>query len=414
MSTSSKHVVVVGAGHSGGKVVYNLRDLGFDGKITLIGDEPHHPYERPPLSKEILLGKMEIPALTLGPKEFWDDKSAYDRIYARVTSVNEGMRALTLDNGDVVEFDTLVLAAGGRARSLPGFDKPQVRVLRTIADGEQIKADLAPGKRLVVIGAGVIGMEVAASARKAGVEVTVVSDHPLIMARCLPAIASEWLAGLHKANGVNLRTGMAVNGLQDGTDGTAPVQVLTTNADGAEEVFPADFVLVSIGLDFKQPYMAGTGVNADFGIPVDAFCRVEGFPWVYATGDLAITPNPYTGTTMRLETWRNAENQARAIAEYITGQSDKPYAELPWMWSDQYDRNIQVVGVPSDKDDVIVRNALGDGAGCLLFVRNGAITGGVLVDSGRDRRFLEQLVTSGKTFERAELEDGSKRLKDLV
>jgi 3-phenylpropionate/trans-cinnamate dioxygenase ferredoxin reductase subunit len=415
MSTSTQHVVVVGAGHSGGKVVYHLRDQGFEGNITLIGDEIHHPYERPALSKDFLLGNTTIPSLTLGPAEFWDNPASYQRVHARVTSIDASMRALTLDNGQHISFDHLVLATGGRARNLPlpGFDHPQVRVLRTIADAESLKSELEKAKRLVIIGAGVIGMEVAASATKFGVDVTVLEGGTHIMARCLPLPASEWLASVHTAHGVHIETGVKVQSVQHAEDGT-DLAVVTSNAAGEEQRFAADIILVSVGLDFRCDYLASVGLSNEQGIVVNAHSQLPDYPWVYASGDVAITPNPYLPAPMRLETWRNAENQALAIAKHITGTSTEPYVELPWMWSDHYGRNIQVVGVPNAEDDIIVRQALGDGPGSLIFMRGDVITGGLLLDSGRDRRALEQLVASRENVDRAAVADPAIRLKDLL
>lgn len=409
----SRHVAIVGAGHAGGRVVQHLRDLGYDGRISLIGDEPVPPYERPALSKELLLGKLSASELTLDPAEFWKQDDKFDRIVANVTRVHSGARALTLDDGRELSFDTLVIASGGRPRRLPipGANLPGVWVLRTIPDALAIRELLKSGASVVVIGAGVIGMEVAASAASIGASVEVLEAGDRVLARCLPEAASAWLRGLHERHGVTIRTGAKVQSIAPAAE-IGTLQVAFERDDGVRDTLRADMVLMAVGIDCTPTFLEGSGVEYGNGVRVDSHCRVPGVPWVYAVGDVAEVADAATGAYVRQETWRNAENQARAVAEYIQAGRTEPYVEIPWMWTDQYGRNIQVVGMPCPGDEVVVRQELGDGPGCLVWFRNGCVAGGVLVDSGRERKALEALVARRAAPTRESVVS-ARRLKDL-
>ena len=410
------HIVVLGAGHAGGRVVQNLRELGYLGKITLIGDESHAPYERPALSKEILLDVQEIHSLTLGPDEFWNQADACDRIIARVERVHAGARALTLDNGQTLEFDSLVIATGGKARTLglPGTALPGVHTLRTIDDSLALKQAFGAGRRLVVIGAGVIGMEVASSAIASGMQVTVLENSGRVVSRCLPAAASFWLEQEHRRHGVALDMQVKVLGIEASNE-DSPLLVRASDAEHAEQVYPADLVLLAVGIDCELGYLEGSGIPVDNGVVVDEFCRVPGMPWVYAAGDVAKTPNRFMQGSFRQETWRNAEHQARAVAEFLLINRVEPYIELPWMWTDQLGHNIQVVGIPREDDEIVERGTLEDGSGSLLWLRDGLLAGGVLVNNSRDRKALETLVQQGARLDAETLQaDSKRRLKDFL
>ncbi|MEZ2742202.1 NAD(P)/FAD-dependent oxidoreductase [Paenalcaligenes hominis] len=409
-----EHVVVVGAGHAGGRVVQNLRELGFAGKVTLIGDEKHAPYERPALSKELLLDSGDE-NITLGPEEFWEQSDLYERIIARVERVHSGAKRLTLDNGQDLEFDTLVLATGGQARELAvlGAELPRVHTLRTIDDSLAIKAALSKSRHMVVIGAGVIGMEVAASARVRGVQVTVLEHGDRILARCLPEPASKWLHALHEDKGVAIHTGCSVQVIEQNDAGTE-LSISAVDKLGETHTFTADLALMAVGIDCQLDYLDGSGVEVNNGVVVDAFCRSPSMPWVYAVGDVAHTPNELVGFALRLETWRNAENQARAVAEFICNERSEPYVEVPWMWTDQYDHNIQVIGIPNDQNQIVVRGDFHEGSGSLIWLRDEVVVGGVLLNNARDRRPLEELVKRGLRVDLAFLQDAGCQLRTLL
>ncbi|MGU7768636.1 NAD(P)/FAD-dependent oxidoreductase [Burkholderia sp. MR1-5-21] len=414
----SLRVVVVGAGHAGGRVAQHLHALGHTGPITLIGEEPHAPYERPALSKELVTGHKHAQELTLGPSEFWAPRASaasnVQRLVARVSAVDRDERRLVLDDGHHVAFDRLVVATGGTPRRPPidGADLPGVRVLRTLDDALRLKADLELARSIVIVGAGVIGMEVAASAAALGVHATVLEAGDRVMARCVPPAIGGWLAATHRAHGVTIHTGAAVRAIAARGTGAAGFRVDFADAGGARHV-DADRVLLAAGIDFSAPFLDGTGIATAAGIPVDAGCRSPLADWCYAAGDVALTESRRYGRALRQETWRNAENQARAVAEFIHGRSE-PYDEIPWMWTDQFGRNIQVVGLPGADDVSVVRgDAAFDGPATVVHLRDGIVTGAVMLDRGRDRRALEALLGMDVRDRVGALADASVPLKEL-
>ncbi|WP_455288373.1 NAD(P)/FAD-dependent oxidoreductase [Cupriavidus necator] len=406
-----EHIVIVGAGHAGGRVAQHLRALGYDQRLTLVGEEPHAPYERPALSKELLKGERSAAELVLGPSDFWMDGRAVEHVRGRASALDAGAKLLTLDDGSAIGFDRLVVATGGRARTLniPGADLPGVVTLRTIDDSLALRETLMPGRRVAIVGAGVIGMEVAASARALGADVTVLEAGQRILARCLPPAASEWLHALHTANGTCIETGVQVSRIE--RDGTA-LRVHVAR-DGETWALAADIVLAAVGIDSGVDFLQGTGIANEHGVPVGADCRSPVEPWCFAAGDVALTYSPLYQRAVRQETWRNAENQAQAVAGFILGRTE-PYVEVPWMWTDQLGHNIQVVGHPGDADEIIVRHGVSGDPATMLLLRGEQVVGGVLINNGRDRKHLEALVRQGTRVERSRLADTAVPLKALA
>ena len=409
-------VAIVGAGHAGGRVAQHLRAMGHDGPIALIGDEAHAPYERPALSKELLLGRKSPGDLALTPHTFWTSSSrdaGIERHHARAQRLRAAERRLLLDNGVELEFDQLVIATGGAARrfALEGTQLPGVVYLRTIDDSLALKEALRSAQSLAIIGAGVIGMEVAASASELGVSVTVLEAGERVMARSVPPVVSEWIAALHRARGVSIETGVRIEAISRGTDGRA-LTVLASR-EGCTSEINADLVLIAVGIECDLTFLDGTGIAGAAGVPVDAYCRSPAAPWCYAAGDVASTFNTHYGRNVRLETWRNAENQARAVAEFILGRTD-PYVEIPWMWTDQFGHNIQVVGLPDAGDTAIVRGNADLDPATVVLLRDGRVTGGVMIDQGRDRRYLEALLGHAPKVPLEQLADPAMPLKGMV
>jgi 3-phenylpropionate/trans-cinnamate dioxygenase ferredoxin reductase subunit len=409
-------VAIVGAGHAGGRVAQHLRTLGHAGPIALIGDEVHAPYERPALSKELLLGQKTVGDLTLTPHAFWashSDDAGVERHHARALRLSTDDRCLLLDNGTEIAFDELVIATGGSARrpAFEGAELPGIVYLRTIDDALALKEALQGARSLAIIGAGVIGMEVAASAAELGVSVTVLEAGDRVMARSVPAIVSEWITALHRAHGVAIETGVRVESISRDTRERS----LTVHAsrDGSAREIVADLVLVAVGIECDLAFLNGTRIAGHAGVPVDAYCRSPVAPWCYAAGDVANTFNMHYGRNVRLETWRNAENQARAVAEFITGRTD-PYVEIPWMWTDQFGHNVQVVGLPRADDTAIVRGGADMAPATVVLVRDGCVTGGVMIDQGRDRRHLEALLGRAPAVPLEQLADPSLPLKRMI
>ncbi|MES2509769.1 MAG: FAD-dependent oxidoreductase [Pseudomonadota bacterium] len=410
MNTS--HVLIAGAGHAGGRVAQNLRKAGHTGKITMVGDEAYAPYERPALSKEMLLGTTSSENLTLTPSAFWEDAQSVERVIGRISSLDAANRIARLDDSRTLAFDELVIATGGQPRvlTIPGAGLPCVRVLRTLDDCHALKGDLSEGKHIAIVGGGVIGMEAAASAVALGLRVTVLEAGERVMSRSLPPEASQWLQQLHQSRGVDVRTGIKALALAASGNGCL---VSGADANGTAFELQVDTVLAAVGIVPSASYLESSGIATDNGVVVDSFCRSPSADWCYAVGDIANTYSGLYQRHVRQETWRNAENQALAVAGFITGRTE-PYVEIPWMWSDQFGRNIQVVGLYAAGDKVIARGDLTMDTGTLLWLHEGRVAGGVLINAGRDRKHLEALVRHRASVDAEKLADPAVALKGLV
>ncbi len=404
--TDKPRFVIVGAGHAGGRAAEAMRALGFEGRILLIGDEPHLPYERPPLSKEALQGKPEF-AAPMRPADFWAEKDIECRLGTRATGIDPAAKTVTLDDGSVETYDKLLLTTGGAVRTLdvPGADLGNVFTLRTLDDSRAIDAALTPDARVVVIGGGFIGLETAASARLRGCAVTVIELADRLMARAvLPEISATFLE-LHRARGVDVRLKTGVARL----DGDRAVESVVTS-DG--KTLPADIVVVGVGIVPDTALADAAGLDVDDGIVVDEFCRTSA-PDIYAAGDVTSHFSPVYGRHVRLESWQNAQNQAIAAARVMCGE-DTAHAEVPWMWSDQFDAKLEVAGLPERWDSVVAR---GDPAGAayMLFQMDRARPVGVMsVNQPRDMRFARRLLQAEKEVDAAALADTGVSMRDLA
>ncbi|MEO8651328.1 MAG: FAD-dependent oxidoreductase [Hyphomicrobiaceae bacterium] len=348
-------ILIVGAGHAGGTVAASLRQLGCEEAIVIVGDEPHLPYQRPPLSKAWLKGDVPFAAVGLRPQAFYDQRSIALRLDARVAAIDPVEHTATLASGEILPYRVLILATGARPRRMriEGEDAAGVHALRSIADADAIKAGLEPGYKLVVIGGGYIGLEVAASARARGMEVIVVEREARLMARVASPILSAFVQDYHERRGVMFRLEAGVAGI-DSKDGRVCRVRL---ADGRSE--SADMVLVGVGAVPNIELAQAAGIACNNGIAVDLEARTSA-PDVYAIGDCTERPLPHYGSRMRLESVASAVEQARQAAAAICG-AKPPVPEVPWFWSDQYDLKIQIAGLPIGAAAVEVRGAIDDG-----------------------------------------------------
>ena len=401
----NKTVLIVGAGQAGGRAAQELAAQGFAGRIVMVGDEAHLPYERPPLSKAVLKGAAGEDSLYLHPAPDWRKEGLEVVLGDAVAGIDHAARVATLASGRRLAYDSLILATGGVARPLPLPGGEFCVSLRTLDDSRKLRAALERAGRIAVIGGGVIGMEVAATAASLGKSVCVIEAGTGVMARILPPPVSDWLAGLHRDAGVDLRTGAQVTGVRREGEGYV--------VEGPGLSVAADIVLSAVGMVPNSGLVPDEARGRTGGILTDALGRVPGLDGVYACGDVAESWNALYGDHIRLETWRNADRQPRAIARTICGQ-DTPHAETPWMWTDQFGRNIQVVGLWRDGAATVARGAVGTPGSSLYWLVDGAIAGGVLIDNGRDRRFLEKLVESRATPDLDKLADPAVPLKTLV
>jgi 3-phenylpropionate/trans-cinnamate dioxygenase ferredoxin reductase subunit len=343
------HIVIAGAGHAGGAVAALLRQYGFDGDITLVGEEEFLPYQRPPLSKGWLLQEMQAEQVELRPAAFYEEHHILLRIGCRIASVERAGRCLVLDDGARVQYDSLVLATGCSPLlpPIPGVQSNGVLTLRSVTDAARLKAALCPGSKVVVVGGGYIGLEVGASARMLGAQVTVVERAPRVLARVAHPAIADLLSRIHARHGVQIETSRHVARII-ARDGQVSGVVLD---DGRE--LEADVVLIGVGGRPNDGLATAAGLVCDDGILVDLQARTSD-PHIYAIGDVTRRPLPLYQRAARLESVPNAIEQARQAASAITGRA-APAPEVPWQWSDQYGVKIQIAGFPFGADNVVVR-----------------------------------------------------------
>lgn len=398
--------LIVGGGVAGGTAALALRTGGFEGRIAVICEEDHPPYSRPPLSKGVVRGDMTVAKTYLRPQKLWDAKEVDLLLGRAAIALDPGSRTLQLSDGEILGYDHLVLATGGRPRTLPGaMAHDGVHVLRTIDDSLAIREHLAPGRSLVIVGAGFVGAELAASASQIGASVTVFEAASLPLSRLLPPALGEVYAQLHRDRGVDLRTG---TGVQQIRPHAGRLQVVPTAGDPVE----ADAVVVAVGLEADVGLAASAGLDVGDGILVDELCRTSA-PGVHAAGDIANHPNPILGRRVRIEHWQNAQHQAQAAARTILGDG-VPFAEVPWVWSDQYGVNLQVAGLPQPTDEVVLRGEPESLCFTAFLLREGSLAAVVGVDAPDEVRAARELIAQGHTPTNGELCDPDTDLNALA
>jgi 3-phenylpropionate/trans-cinnamate dioxygenase ferredoxin reductase subunit len=407
--TASERVVVVGAGQAGGEVVAALRQGGFLGRITLVGDEPIYPYSRPPLSKAYLKGETTAEDLLLRHIDVYERNEIDVRVSTSVVGIDTANGCVALSDGEELSYDHLVLATGGRPRTLPALEfANNVHYMRTKADADHLHDRLQPGARAVVIGGGYIGLEFAAVARGKSVEITVLESAPRLLARVSSTVISEFYRVQHSGRGVDIVLGAAIADFRINDLGDVEAVKLT---DG--QIIEMDFVLVGIGLLPNTELAESAGLAVDDGIVVDAQLRAS-VANVYAIGDVSRHPVAGSRGFRRLESVPNASAQARVVANAILGDA-REYDTLPWFWSDQYDLKLQVAGVPAPDDKVVVRgNPTTDHKFVVLHLRNGRVTCAEVINDPAGFAVAKRLITVGKPVDPAAVRDLERPLKDVV
>ena len=403
----SKRVVIAGAGHAAGQLVTSLRQHKFEGQIVLVGDEPYLPYQRPPLSKKFLAGEMPAERLYVKPASFYEDANVELHLDTRVTAIDPATKQLETDANEPVAYDRLVLALGSRVRQLPieGAALSGVHYLRSIADVEGIRGGLEPGHRLVVIGAGYIGLEVAAVARQAGLEVTVIEMADRVMSRVVSPEISDFYQIQHTEQGVRFRLSTGVDAL------TGKKRVKSVTTSNGEDI-PADLVVIGIGIVPNTQLAADAGLPVDNGIVVDDHCRTED-PDIFAVGDCTIHPNAIYGRQLRLESVHNALEQAKTAAANICGK-DTAYSQVPWFWSDQYDLKLQIAGLSEGYDDVAIRGNPAERSFSCLYLRDGRLIACDAINAPRDFVQSKQLIADQALIAVEELANPDVALKDML
>jgi 3-phenylpropionate/trans-cinnamate dioxygenase ferredoxin reductase subunit len=403
-SAEPSRICIVGAGLAGAKAAITLREEGFEGSVVLLGAEPERPYERPPLSKGLLTGDASSDSVYVEDAAFYDDHDIDLRIDTTAVELHVDEGTVLLADGSAVAFDSALIATGAEPRSLrvPGAEGVMVRYLRTLADSQQLHSDFAASPRLVVVGAGWVGLEVAAAARGAGCDVTVLESADTPLGAVLGPQMGQVFADLHSEHGVRLHTGTAVSGLEDGA--------VHTEGGG---VVPADLVLVAVGAAPRTDIAAAAGLAVDDGVLVDASLRSSA-PAVFAAGDVARAIHPRYQRHVRVEHWANALNSGPAAARAMLGQN-VVYDRLPYFYTDQYDLGMEYVGYADPtQTDVVVRGDV-EARTFQAFWLNGSVVDAAMHvnmwDDGVEP--LKELVASQRVVDPAALADPSVALADL-
>ena len=402
----SETIVIIGAGHAGAQLVESLRSGGHDGHLVLIGDEIHRPYDRPLTSKGLLSGEVEVERAYLKRDSYYQDKDIELILGTRARKIDRAARKVELEDGRAIGYDRLVLATGARARriDIPGADLDGIFYLRSLADSQAIGNRLKPGAHLLVVGGGYVGLEVAASATKLGCRVTLVEVLERLLARVAGAEVAEFYAAQHRGHGVDIRLGVGVAGFL-GKDRLEGVRLSNGDEIGI------DVAVVGVGAVPNTELAVEAGLEVNNGIVVDD-CGRTSDPAIFAAGDATNHPNALLGRRLRLESVPAAMGQARAIASAICG-NPKPYVELPWFWSDQYDLKLQMVGLNEPGDRVVLRGDPTAHKFAAYYLRDGVIVAVNAVNSAKDFIGGRKLITEGKKPDPARLADSAIPLAEL-
>lgn len=407
-SPSQNTAVVIGGGQAGGEVALELRRAGFTGRVVLVSEEPHLPYKRPPLSKTFLSGAASQDSLCVATQASLDRNTIEFIGGVRATRIDRGAKLVELADGRKLSYDKLALATGGRPRPLtvPGVDLPGIFPLRGIADVDAIRARALPGKRLVIVGGGFIGLEVAATAIKMGLNVTVLEGLPRVLARVTAPEVSTFFERVHREAGVDLRTSTQLKGFAAAGDA-----IRVELAEGS--AIEADLVVYGIGMIPNTELAAEAGLAVDNGIVVDEFTRTSD-PDIVAAGDCANHPSEYAGRRLRLESVQNAMDQARIAGRNLAGKSEA-YRALPWFWSDQYDLKLQMAGLSTGYDQTVLRGDPDNSRSFALFyLKDGALLAADTVNRQPDHLLARKLIAAGARPDLAALADESIPLKSLL
>jgi 3-phenylpropionate/trans-cinnamate dioxygenase ferredoxin reductase subunit len=403
----SETIVIVGAGHAAGQAAASLRQKKFAGRIVIIGEEAYIPYQRPPLSKKFLAGELDEKRLYFKPENFYPDHDVEMLLSTRVEKIDPENKSVHLSNGTDISYDKLLLTTGSRVRklSVPGNGLQGIHYLRSIDDVLGIQKDFREGARLVIVGAGYIGLEVAAIAVKRGIDVTVLETEDRAMNRVVAPEISAFFQAVHKEAGVKIEFGRMVQEFR-GTSSVAEVFC----ADG--HVAPADSCIVGIGIVPNSELAEAAGLECDSGIVVDEYARTSA-PDIYAAGDCTRHPNALLGVSLRLESVHNALEQAKTAAAAMCGEL-KAYAQIPWFWSDQYDIKLQIVGLNNGYDQLIIRGDQDARSFAAFYLKNGRLLAVDAINSPREFMLGKKLVTAQASFDPAELADESTDFKSLA
>jgi len=385
-----------------------LRKEGFAGSITLVGEEPDRPYDRPPLSKDYLRGETPLDKIALKPADFYDSNDIELALGVRATRIDTEGRRLILDREpNLLEYDKLLIATGSRNRRLKvsGADVEGVLGLRTLADADRIRSEAQAGRHAVLIGMGFIGSEVAASLRQTGLQVTVIEALRVPLENALGTEVGKVIEGIHRDHGVDVRLGEKVAGLA----GTGRLEGVTT---GGGETIGCDIAVTGVGVRPATGLAEESGIKVDDGIVVDERCRTSA-PGVYAAGDVTRHFHPIAGRYIRVEHWQNAMKQGQAAAVSMLGKAGD-YREVHWFWSDQYEFNIQYAGFHTEWDRLVLRGILEDRKFVGFYLKDSRVVAAVAINNGRDLRRAKELIRTGAAIDPELLADPDVDLRKIL
>lgn len=398
-------IVIVGGGEAGGRAAVHLRDCGYAGRVVLVCGEALLPYERPALSKELLCGPAADPPFHMGASDY--DRQAIELVHGKAARIDCKERRLELECGDSLGYDKLLLCCGAEPRRLgiAGDDRPGVFYLREASEARELRERLALAQRVLVVGGGFIGLEVAASARKLGREVIVVERDARLMARSVPAFVSESFARFHAAQGIDIRYGIHPVAFE-GADRVASVRL----SNGLIE--HCDLVVVGIGAVPRTALARSAGLEVGDGIIVDAEGRTSD-PHIFAAGDAVCQYNDWAGRPVRLECWQNARDQAEQAVEAMIGIG-RARRRAPWLWSDQFEHNLQIAGFPRRHDAFVARGNMRGASYSLFQLDGGRMVAAITVNRPGDMAAAKKLMAAGTRIEAERLGDESVKLKSLL
>ncbi len=401
-------IVIIGAGQAAAQAIASLRQGGFDGAITLIGDEAALPYQRPPLSKAYMKGEFEESRLYFRPAAWYEDQNIKLTLGQRATAIDRDAGRVRLEDGGGADYDKLIIATGARPRRCPvdGADLKGVHDLRTLADVERIRPQMIKGRKIVIVGAGYIGLEAAAVARQMGLDVTVLEMADRVLARVTSPVISEFYETVHKAEGVDIRTGARLASFK-GDNGALAAAVL----ENGEEI-AADLALIGIGILPNAELAEEAGVECRDGIVVDEDARTSD-PDIFAAGDCARRPLVHYGRDGRLESVHNAIEQGKLAAAAILGQP-RPKEDCPWFWSDQYDLKLQIAGLSAGYDDIVLRGDPASRKFAAFYLKDGVLIAADAVSAAPEFMMAKKMIMAKARPDAAQLADPSVSMKEIA
>lgn len=406
--SNAERIVIIGAGQAAAQACASLRLFGFQGSITLIGEETALPYQRPPLSKAYMKGELAEERLYFKPAAWYEDQNIDTVLSVRVTDIDRSAQTVALEHGGSVPYDALIVATGSRPRALPveGADLDGVFDLRDLADVERIRPRMIAGKKLVIVGAGYIGLEAAAVARQLGLDVTVLEMEERVLARVTSPIMSAFFETEHRRQGAVIKTGARLASLS-GTEGNVTQAILT---DGSK--LDADIVLVGIGILPNVELAEEAGIACSNGILTDRDARTND-PRIFAAGDCAARPLVHYGRKGRLESVHNAIEQGKLAAAAIVGKP-RPPEDCPWFWSDQYDLKLQIAGLSQDYDQTVLRGDPEARKFAVFYLQNGKLIAVDAVNSPPEFLASKKLIMTGARLAPEILSDTSQSMKEIA